>query len=79
MDQILDAATMYSLPPTAPVRTVPEHLFIPSFSRPRARDDHLPPDMPIPADRISMFTIAIFGQGMSTGSVMGGPLAAPMP
>ena len=43
MDQILGATTMYSLPPTAPVRTVPEHLFTPSFSRPRARHDHLPP------------------------------------
>ena len=77
MDQILDAATMYSLPPTAPVRTVPEHLFIPSFSRPRACHDHLPSDMPITDDRFSMLTIAISGQDMSMGS--GGPLAAPMP
>ena len=79
MDQILGATTMYSLPPTAPVRTVPEHLFIPSFSLPRARHDHLPPDMPIAADRFSTFTIATSGQDISTGSVMGGPLAAPMP
>ena len=31
MDQILGATTMYSLPPTAPVRTVPEHSSFPLF------------------------------------------------
>ena len=44
IDQILDVARLYSLPPTAlsTVRTAPEHISIPSHTRVRARHDHPP-------------------------------------
>lgn len=81
IDQILDMATMYSQPPTAPntARTSPEHLSIPPPTRARVSHNHAPLDVPIAAERISVFTTATSGRRMSMESFMGGSPATPMP